>query len=145
MFCTVSRTAPRPPWNNLLRRSKLGEAARRGWCRRYNTWLTVLFEVSSNYEMDGCREREREREKGRKRAKARRRFNTMSTARTTTTTTTITTPFRTTFWTWSSRWLVVMHFPCTCTVSMEIGGGRLCRRPRGRSLAAAQGGSRNSL
>ena len=63
MFCTVSRTAPRPPWNNLLRRSKLGEAARREWCRRYNTWLTVLFEVSSNYEMDGRRERERERER----------------------------------------------------------------------------------
>ena len=30
MFSTVSRTTPRPPWNNLLGRWKRGEAVRRG-------------------------------------------------------------------------------------------------------------------
>lgn len=49
----------------------------------------------------------------------------------------------------SSRWLVVMHAPRVRVSraaggSTGVGGGRLCRRPRGRSLAAAQGGSRNS-
>lgn len=98
----ASSTVEQSPWT-----LEAGRSCAKGW---YNTWLTVLFEVSSNYEMDGRRERGRE-------SSGRRRFNTMSTARSTTTTT----PFRSGL-DRPGGWL-----SCTSLVrvSMEIGGGKV--------------------
>lgn len=79
MFSTVSRTTPRPPWNNLLGRWKRGEAVRRGGI--ILDWRFYLKSARITRWMDAERGRE---------SSGRRRFNTMSTARSTTTTT----PFR---------------------------------------------------
>lgn len=106
MFSTVSRTTPRPPWNNLLGRWKRGEAVRRGGI--ILDWRFYLKSARITRWMDAERGRE---------SSGRRRFNTMSTARSTTTTT----PFRSGL-DRPGGWL-----SCTSLVrvSMEIGGGKV--------------------
>lgn len=106
MFSTVSRTTPRPPWNNLLGRWKRGEAVRRGGI--ILDWRFYLKSARITRWMDAERGRE---------SSGRRRFNTMSTARSTTTTTSFRSGLDR-----PGGWL-----SCTSLVrvSMEIGGGKV--------------------